>query len=924
MTALAALVLPLLLSLPAAGQKLRIVAANLTSGSQQSYDPGHGGRILKGLEPDIVLIQEFNYGTNSPANLRSFVNANFGTTFSYYHEGNYNIPNGIISRYPIIASGSWNDPQVSDREFAWARIDIPGDKDLWAVSVHMLTTDSKRPAQATALRNFIQANVPAAAYLVIGGDFNSDTRTETQFSTLSAVVDVSGPYPADRNGNTNTNAGRSSPYDGVLPDPDLHALEVPVVIGTQTFPNGFVADTRVHSPISDLEPALSSDSAASGMQHMAVVKDFQLPSLTPKIVTTTLPGGNAGSAYTVTLSGEDGTEPYTWSLASGSLPPGLSLGTSSGTISGTPTTSGTFNFSARLTDRNGGTVTSALSIAVSPALVVSSAATLPEDTANTSYPEILEAGGGTAPYSWQIVSGSVPTGLSLASGGNFTGTSSAAGTFSFTARVTDAQGFTASRAFTLRINAAPSITSIPPLPGGTAGTAWAFDFENTGGTQPVAWSIASGTLPAGLGLGADGRLAGTPSSAGTFSFAVRVTDGTGAIATKTMGMTVAAALQITTASPLNGGTVGTAMSRLLVRTGGTSPYVWNISAGSLPAGLSMSTAGMISGTPTAAGGFTFSARVTDAAGAVATKQIALSITAALAISTTSLPDAPAGNSYSEALVATGGSGVYQWAVISGSPPAGLTLSAAGVLAGTPSEAGSSAFSVRVTDDVGAVAVRELSISVTAALAVSTTPLPDGVVGSAYSHSLQVSGGLPPYQWAILSGSLPDGITLSTSGTLAGIPEKAGGAFVVRVSDSAGASTEATLSLVVKEPFALYLEAAGITAGDAAMDSDGDGIPNLLEFLLGGNAKAADAGISPKLLLSPDHASLSFSFRVPASPGSITWKVRSSGDLREWHDVTEGEGTIISVTGAVDGMKDISVTMPAPAGFIYLRLEAVAP
>src|SRR5262245_2722682 len=149
--------------------RIRIVASNLSSGPKQSYDLGHGARILQGLKPDIVLMQEFNFGDNSEPRIRGFVTANFGPDFVFFREkpGPGRIPNGIISRFPILASGFWDDQAVSNREFVFARIDIPGDRDLWVVSLHLLTDDRKRPGEARALASLIQRNVPGAAYLVI-------------------------------------------------------------------------------------------------------------------------------------------------------------------------------------------------------------------------------------------------------------------------------------------------------------------------------------------------------------------------------------------------------------------------------------------------------------------------------------------------------------------------------------------------------------------------------------------------------------------------------------------------------------------------------------------------------------------------------------------------------------------------------------
>lgn len=262
--------------------RLRLMGANISTGNKQSYDPGEGKRIFLGIKPDVVMIQEFNYGNNSATDIRSFVDAAFGSSFSYYREGGAQIPNGVISRYPIVESGEWDDGQVSNRDFAWARIDIPGPVDLWAISVHLLTSgSSKRKAEASELASYIASKVPAGDYLVIGGDFNTDTRTEPALGVLAGTVVTGGGYPADRNGNSGTNASRAKPYDWVLANPALDGYKTATVIGASSFPNGLVADTRSYSPIAEISPALSSDSAGSNMQHQAIVRDFLVPTDVP-------------------------------------------------------------------------------------------------------------------------------------------------------------------------------------------------------------------------------------------------------------------------------------------------------------------------------------------------------------------------------------------------------------------------------------------------------------------------------------------------------------------------------------------------------------------------------------------------------------------------------------------------------------------
>lgn len=257
---------------------LRLMAANISSGNNQSYDPGDGVRIFQGVKPDVVMIQEFNYKSNSTAELRAFVDDAFGTTYSYYQESGAQIPNGVISRFPILEAGEWDDRSVSNRDFAWARIDIPGSVDLWAVSVHLLTaSSSKRQTEATDLAAYIRSKIPATDYLVIGGDFNTGSRTEPALAALSSLVVTNEPYPVDARGNGNTNASRAKPYDWVLVDPVLQSYKAPTVIGTSSFDTGLVVDTRTYPSISELSPARTGDSAATNMQHMAVVRDFAVP-----------------------------------------------------------------------------------------------------------------------------------------------------------------------------------------------------------------------------------------------------------------------------------------------------------------------------------------------------------------------------------------------------------------------------------------------------------------------------------------------------------------------------------------------------------------------------------------------------------------------------------------------------------------------
>ncbi len=262
---------------------IRAMTANLTSDNKQSYSvdngnhsnpEGAGARILKALKPDVVMIQEFNV-SGSP---RAWVNQTFGEKFSFVQEEGAQIPNGIISRFPIAESGKWDDPQLDNREFVWARISLPGNRELWAVSVHLHSKgEQSRSTETGALAKLLKDKLPKGALLLIGGDFNTRSTTEHCFDELKGVVVVPEHPPADQLGEISTNAPRNHPYDWVLASEALHKAAVPSKIAGVEFPNGMVFDSRVFTPLDQLAPVRKEDSGVPQMQHMAVVRDFKIP-----------------------------------------------------------------------------------------------------------------------------------------------------------------------------------------------------------------------------------------------------------------------------------------------------------------------------------------------------------------------------------------------------------------------------------------------------------------------------------------------------------------------------------------------------------------------------------------------------------------------------------------------------------------------
>ncbi len=260
---------------------VRIMAANLTSGNNQKYE-SPGIQIMQAVKPDVILIQEFTPASGTVENLVAQI-CGADCTFQRGSVANGGtIPNGVISRYPILAMGTWIDTPTQNRQFEWARIDVPGPRDLLAISVHLLTKDESRPPQTAALVNYIQTNAQPTDYVVLGGDFNTSSYDDPAFATLAAVLDTAAPYPADQTGNTGTNTnrlmeGKGKPYDHVVANASLRAHETAVVIGGSSFAAGAVIDTRVYNPITDLAPAQVGDSGAVNMQHMGVVRAYCVP-----------------------------------------------------------------------------------------------------------------------------------------------------------------------------------------------------------------------------------------------------------------------------------------------------------------------------------------------------------------------------------------------------------------------------------------------------------------------------------------------------------------------------------------------------------------------------------------------------------------------------------------------------------------------
>ena len=456
----------------------------------------------------------------------------------------------------------------------------------------------------------------------------------------------------------------------------------------------------------------ATDSSSGGTFNATGTYTLTVVAPTVTISPATLPNAAVGAAYSQTATATGGASPYTYTLTAGALPAGLTLNSSTGAITGTPTAAGTFNLTLRAADANGYSGMRSYSLVVPAPTVGLNPATLPSAGVGVAYSQNVAASGGTAPYTYAITTGSLPAGLALSSTGVLSGTPTAGGTFSFTIGATDSTTgtgpVTGSRVYTLNVGT-PTLT-LTPSPAtalsAVAGTSFNQTFSASGGVSPYTYvfTIVSGTMPSGLSFNAATHtLSGTPTTAGTVSFNITATDSSGGSGPYTVPgtytLTVSAPTLTVGPAALPAPVIGVPYSQTLTATSGAAPYTFAITSGTLPTGLSLSSAGVLSGTPTAGGGFNFTVVATDANGFTASRTYGIAIAAAnVVINPATVPNATLGTAYSQTLAAGGGMGPYTYAVTSGTLPAGISLNGStGVLSGTPTALGSSTFTVRATD-----------------------------------------------------------------------------------------------------------------------------------------------------------------------------------------------------------------------------------
>jgi len=335
----------------------------------------------------------------------------------------------------------------------------------------------------------------------------------------------------------------------------------------------------------------------------------------------TLPDGVVTAPYSASLSGSNGTGPYSFSVMSGTLPPGVTL-SPSGTVTGAPTRGGTFTFTVQATSSGAGPGTRTYTVKVG--LVVAPVGALPGGTTGVAYSQPLTATGSNPPVTWTITSGALPPGLKLGADGVVTGTPTQKGDFTFRATAADAAAATGSRTYTLSIGWPTLVASPQVLPPAVRRVAYQGNLGVSGGSAPYSFAQVSGSLPAGLTLGADGTITGVPTGAsGTFDFTVAVTDHFGAQATLAYRLAYFAPTIVIGPAQLGPAQAGLAFQAQLSAKGGSGPYRFDVVSGRLPKGVALHANGVLGGVPKKAGTYRFKVQVTDVHGAFETRSFVL-------------------------------------------------------------------------------------------------------------------------------------------------------------------------------------------------------------------------------------------------------------------------------------------------------------
>lgn len=529
------------------------------------------------------------------------------------------------------------------------------------------------------------------------------------------------------------------------------------------------------------------------------------------ITSTSFSDAIRGQSYSVYLRATGGTTPYTWSLASGSLPGGLTL-SGSGTISGSPTELGKFEFTAQVRDSGSRTASATFTIVAVDLLVPPSSATF-NATLGQPYSRSLQATGGTPPYKWTHVSGQLPSGMNLSAEGVVSGTPTQSGDFYQQVTVQDSGAPGQRVEFSLLVRVWKNLAIVTSsLPAAVVTHAYHAQVEAAGGTPPYTWSLVGGSLPTGLTFDTStAEVSGTPTQTGIGQILVGVSDSSTPPQTTNQSVYVTINPTVSIESrPLNDGVKDRSYWDCLYPQDGQRPYTIKITSGALPPGLVLYqlpvTYGCfsITGTPTALGTYPFTLQITDSSSPPdnATVNESLRVNEQVLMTTTSLPQGLTGDPYSASYTVVGGVTPYRFHMQTALPQGLAFDSQTGQISGIPTQPFDDFIFVSVLDSSAPPqsASTHLELKIVGRLAVTTSRLPARRPSVPCRVTLGVFGGTAPYTWSIKSGTLPSGLSLSPfGGQITGTPTAEGTAsFTVQVTDTGPPvqTTSKALSLTI--------------------------------------------------------------------------------------------------------------------------------
>ncbi len=499
--------------------------------------------------------------------------------------------------------------------------------------------------------------------------------------------------------------------------------------------------------------------------------------------TAVLAQGTVNAPYTQSLTPNGGTGAVTLAVNVTSAIPGLNItgsGTSSVSITGTPTAAGTETFAVTATDALGGTTTTNYTLMVNSAPTLSTS-TLPADTTNVAYNQSISATGGTGSVTLTVsnISNAIP-GLSITGNGTgsitISGTPTQAGTEIFTVTGTDgAGGTTGPQQYSVTVSTL--LVSPGSLPVATVGDNFSQQLTATGGSG-TGYRFTLGSHPAWLTLSSTGLLRGTPpaTAGAAVDFTVTVADSTRDTATVNYTLNIDPGL-VLSPTTLTVVAVGQPFSTQLTAAGGAG-FGYTFSIGSHPAWLTLSASGLLSGTPTTAIGspFHFTVTATDGIGAHGQPYVRAVGRSGAGDQADYIAGGHGRRPVQSATDTDGRLGPRAMSSRQSSLPGWLTLSPTGLLSGTPPSTVLSpvSFAVSLTDGNGDTIGQNYSLTVDPALAVNPGSLPVATVGDLFSQQLTATGGSGTgYRFTL--GSHPAWLTLSSTGLLRGTPPATAGA-----------------------------------------------------------------------------------------------------------------------------------------------------